>query len=102
MEKSRKSSLTAYWLQNQGYSQDANNYYVWYTMYFSDFRFTCRFFRVCVFFIVNMLPHAQELILNMDACRACEEKPICHTKTGREKQRKPKKQPNPQAVLWHF
>jgi hypothetical protein len=58
-------------------------------------------FLMCVFFKVNMLSHAQELIFNMDPCKACEEKPLCHTITGKEKQSKNKKQPNPQAVLWH-
>jgi hypothetical protein len=47
-----------------------------------------------------MPPQPQEFIFNMDLCRACEEKRICHTATANKKQAENKTEPHSQPFLW--
>jgi hypothetical protein len=49
-----------------------------------------------------MLPQAHRCRFNMEPCRACGEKHVCHTETGAEKGCFYKKQLPSFAVLWHF
>jgi len=46
---------------------------------------------------VRSHPHRNRF--NMESCWHVKEKPTHHTKTGKEKQCKPIKQPKPQTVL---
>jgi len=48
-----------------------------------------------------MVSHPQEGVFNMGPCWACGEKRICHTETDDENRCNRKKQPPPNAVLWH-
>jgi hypothetical protein len=48
----------------------------------------------------NMHSHPHRRGFNMKPCWACGENLIQHTVIGKEKQCKPKKQFNPQSILW--
>jgi hypothetical protein len=48
-----------------------------------------------------MLSQAQEWAFNMESCRACDEKLMCHTATGIEKQTEGKTESASQTILWH-
>jgi hypothetical protein len=56
----------------------------------------CEFFRS-----FHALSHSHPASCNMEPCRACEEKRICHTETDAKKHCCNKTEPSPQTVLWH-
>jgi hypothetical protein len=48
----------------------------------------------------NMHPQPQPAKPNMHPCILCGKNQLSHNQTAKEKQPKPKKQPNPQTNLW--